>query len=97
MLEAGFVNGLQPYNPIAVPVKYLGDHHMCIEYDRQQVVDYTNQTGIPIIGYEPNPSTFRTSVYIAEAPYIQLFKDYVKKGRCNVKECVKKMKNHFVG
>ncbi len=95
VLEGGFINGLQPYNPIAVQVNYLDDYQMCIGYDEKQVIDYIKQTEIPVIGYEPNPSTFKTSIYVTEAPYIELFKDKVKKGRCSLKECVKKIRNYF--
>jgi len=92
MLEGGFVDGLQPYNPVTITAKYLGDYNMCIGYDEKQVTDYVTQTGIPATGYEPNPSTFYTSVYEINGPYILLFKDYVKKGRCGIKECVQKIK-----
>ncbi len=89
MLEGGFMNGLQPYNPMAITAKYLGDYNMCIGYDEKQVINYVAQTGIPAVGYEPNPSTFHTSVYSIDGPYISLFKDYVKKGRCHILKCIK--------
>ncbi len=82
MLEGGFGNGVQPYNPIAVPAEYEGDHMFCIGYDYQQIVDYDLQTGAFVTGYQPNPQTFKTSLYSIKGPFIELFDDTVTRGAC---------------
>ncbi len=92
MLEGGFVNGIQPYNPVAVPVTYQGDKNFCVGYDPAQVTRYVEQTGLPVTGYEPNPSNFTVSLYTGDGPFINLFKDYVEEGSCKKLQCVNKMK-----
>ncbi len=92
MLEGGFVDGIQPYNPRAIPVKYDGDYDFCIEYDEKQVQDYEQETGVPVTGYYPNPNTFKTSLYTCDGPYISLFKDYIEKGNCSRTACVNRIR-----
>ncbi len=82
MLEGGFVNGIQPYNPVAIPAQYEGDHYFCIGYDPQQILDYEAQTGVFVSGYQPNPSTFKVSLYKLNGPYIELFDDTIRRGAC---------------
>ncbi len=88
VLEGGFDGGIEPYNPKAIPVSYEGDYYFCVGYDIQQVLDYTLQTGIPITGYYPNPNTYKISLYSANTPFIELYKDHITKGVCAWTECV---------
>ncbi len=82
MLEGGFGNGVQPYNPIAIPAQYDNDHYYCIGYDYQQVFDYEMQTGTFVSGYQPDPQTFKVSLYTINGPYIELFDDTIQRGAC---------------
>jgi len=82
MLEGGFGNGIQPYHPVAVPAKYIGDRDFCVGYDYIQILDYTEQTGIPVAGYQPNPRPIKVSLYKITGPYIELFNDSIQLGNC---------------
>ncbi|AFV51259.1 hypothetical protein D878_gp32 [Sulfolobales Mexican rudivirus 1] len=82
MLEGGFGNGIQPYNPIAVEAEYVGDQGFCVGYDNAQIVDYVLQTGIPVTGPQPNPRLLRASAYKINGPFIELFNDTVVRGVC---------------
>ena len=102
MLEGGFgyYNGgiLQPYNPQVFELTYAGDYDFCIGYDVQQVQDWDAQTGTTMQGYQPNPSTFKVSLYIApqNAPYIELFNNSIAEGTCSENACqrlLNKLKN----
>jgi hypothetical protein len=102
MLEGGFgyYNGgiLQPYNPQVFELEYAGDYDFCIGYDVQQVQDWDAQTGTTMQGYQPNPSTFKVSLYIApqNAPYIELFNNSIAEGTCSENACqrlLNKLKN----
>ncbi len=95
MLEGGFGNGIQPYNPLAIPAEYESDHYFCIGYDYQQIIDYIEQTGIPVSGYQPNPSTFKVSLYRLNGPYISLFNDTIQQGACPEWSWFDRIRNFF--
>ncbi len=95
MLEGGFGNGIQPYNPVAVEAEYIDDTGFCIGYDYAQIWDYTAQTGIPVSGYQPNPKMIKTSWYRIKGPYIELFDDKIKRGVCPQYTWWRKIENFF--
>jgi hypothetical protein len=95
MLEGGFGSGIQPYNPIAINVEYEGDHYFCIGYDYQQVLDYVEQTGIPVFSYQPNPQSFKVSLYKINGPYIELFDDKIQRGVCPNVSWFDRIRNFF--
>jgi len=82
MLEGGF-QGTEPTDVIVYAVEFRGIEDFCVEYDREQVLDWDRQTGTTMKGYEPNPRTVRTAYYSCAANYVQLFDDVIAKGKCS--------------
>ncbi len=95
MLEGGFGNGVQPYQPIAIPATYEGDQNFCIGYDYTQILDYVEQTGVPVAGYQPNPAPITTSLYKIAGPYIELFNDSIQLGNCPQLTWWQRIENFF--
>ncbi len=81
MLEGGF-QSISPTDVTAYSVEFKGVADFCVEYDKEQVVDWDQQTGTTLKGYEPNPETVMTAYYSCSANYLQLFDDIVMRGKC---------------
>ena len=81
MLEGGF-QGAEPTGVVTYPVSFNGMAEFCVLYDKEQVVDWDEQTGTSLKGFLPNPKTVRSAYYDCSANYVQLFNDIVTKGNC---------------
>ncbi len=82
MTEYGYTNGTEPYNVQLIPVTYKGDYCFKVKYDPEEIQWYDQLYGTSIQGYQPNPSTFKVSLYQGQGPYIEMFNDQIEKTEC---------------
>lgn len=87
MLEGGFSSSVYPtiYRAIELtPVDY-SPQLVCIGYPESSVVDWDNQSGTFLQGFQPNPKNFTSIVFHVDpnAPYVSLWSSvYYKLGKC---------------
>jgi len=84
MLEGGF--SVLPTVYKAIPVEYLETSDYCIGYNSSMVLAYDSETGLPAMGYFPNPADFKVAVFKLSQqitqPNVVYFPVTVSKGKC---------------
>ena len=82
ILEGGFSPSTPPTEFRLFEAVFQSTDEFCIEYAESQVTDWDNQTGTSLSGYSPNPSNFIAALFTSAGPYISLFNDIIKGGKC---------------